>query len=78
MYPLLYFYRKFVSSGILYGSDSLTRDQLAALRTCLHLLQDGAPTEAAIEASERQLMAAGLPPIGNGSASLAKLYMGEL
>ena len=57
---------------------SLARDQLAALRSCLHLLQDGAPTEAAIEASERQLMAAGLPPIVSGSASLAKLYMDEL
>lgn len=58
--------------------QSITLKQLVALRSCLHLLQDGAPTEAAIESCERQLMEAGLPPIMSGSEPLVQLYMDEL
>lgn len=57
---------------------SITLKQLAALRCCLHLLQDGAPTEAAMESCERQLIEAGLSPIMSGSESLVQLYMDEL
>lgn len=58
--------------------ESITIQQLATLRNCLHLLQDGAPTEAAIESCERQLMNSGLSPLMSGSESLVKLYMDEL
>ncbi|MEZ4865416.1 MAG: hypothetical protein R3C14_29170 [Caldilineaceae bacterium] len=58
--------------------ESVTIEQLAALRHCLRLLQDGAPTETAIESCERQLLASGLSTLMSGSESLVQLYMDEL
>ncbi|MFZ4656666.1 MAG: type II toxin-antitoxin system prevent-host-death family antitoxin [Caldilineaceae bacterium] len=58
--------------------ETLSRQQLAALRQCLLLLQDGGPDDATVELCEQQLIEAGLPPIMGGSDSLVALYMDEL
>ena len=58
--------------------EGLTLAQVAALRGCLELLRDGAPTPAATYLCHQRLIESGLPPTMGGSASLANLYMEEL
>ena len=59
-------------------AERLTLAQMAALRDCLELLRDGAPTPAQTYMCHQRLIESGLPPTMGGSASLAKLYMEEL
>lgn len=54
--------------------DQVTRQQLSALRSCLELLQDGAPDEQRIAQCEQELINVGLPPTMGGSDTLVQAY----
>ena len=58
-------------------TERLTLAQVAALRDCLELLRDGAPTAAQTHMCHQRLIESGLPPTMGGNASLVKLYMEE-
>jgi prevent-host-death family protein len=57
--------------------DQLTLAQVAALRYCLALLRDSAPTEAEIEQAHQQLIDSGLPPTMVFDDTMVQLYTDE-
>lgn len=56
----------------------VTLPQIAALRNCLELLQDGTHDDVLIAQCEQRLIASGLPPTIGGSALLVEAYMNDL
>lgn len=58
--------------------ERITQQQIAALRNCLELLQDGTPDDALVAQCEQHLIASGLPPTIGGSELLVEAYMNDL
>jgi len=58
--------------------ERLTREQIAALRHCLELLRDPAPSKTALEEAHRRLTESGLPPTMAFDNKTVQLYVDEL